>query len=195
MAKNLKARPKATPDRISENIETTNVIRQAQVLANDWVHLAESEELSLELVAGQDKNVSLPMQFYLDNQAELKGPRFADQNIALQIAADQDPSELADHLSEFDTLVLPFVTYVDGRSYSHAYKLRSQLNFQGEIRATGDVHFDQLDFLHRVGIDAFELPDSDDSQAALAALTEFSQVYQPSADEGRLIFSRRRATH
>jgi uncharacterized protein (DUF934 family) len=192
MATNLKARPKATPDRISQNIETKQVIREQQVQDNDWLHLAESEELSIDSVTAQSKNVSVPLSFWLENKDALSS---TVTNIAVQIAADEFPEDLAEDLAKVAVVVLPFVSYVDGRSYSHAYKLRTQYNFAGEIRATGDVHFDQLDFLNRVGVNAFELPDEEDSQAALAALSEFSQVYQPSADAGRLIFSRRRATH
>ena len=36
---------------------------------------------------------------------------------------------------------------------------------------------------------------SHDHEAALRAFTEFSEVYQPSADAAGLIFSRRRAVH
>jgi uncharacterized protein (DUF934 family) len=92
-------------------------------------------------------------------------------------------------------VVLPFVSHADGRPYTHAYKLRSRFNFTGQIRAIGDVKFDQLDFLSRVGCNAFELPDGEDLQAALHAFSEFSDVYQPAADSRRLVFSRRRAIH
>jgi len=173
--------------------ETANVICEAAVEQNDFVHFAESDDLTLDLINQQTKKVSVPLSFWLENKLALK--QSGESSIAVQIAADEFPSELSDDLNELEAIVLPFVSYVDGRSYSHAYKLRTQYGFKGEIRATGDVHFDQLDFLNRVGVNAFELPDEEDSQAALAALSEFSQVYQPSADDGRLIFSRRRATH
>ena len=85
-------------------------------------------------------------------------------------------------------VVLPFVSHADGRPYRMAYKLRTRYSFSGQIRAVGDVKFDQLDFLTRVGCDAFELPESEDLQAALRAFSEFSEVYQPAADQRRLIF-------
>ncbi|MBX2849884.1 MAG: DUF934 domain-containing protein [Acidiferrobacterales bacterium] len=188
--KNLKKRPKAGPSRIQENIQNANVIRDKQVVKNDMLHLAESENLTVANLP--TSNVSVPMSFWTEYKTELLA---RGANIAVQIAADEDPLDIAEDLNEIATIVLPFVTYVDGRSYSHAHKLRTQLSFQGEIRAVGDVHFDQLDFLKRVGCDAFELPDEDNQQAALAAFSEFSEVYQPSADQGRLIFSRRRAIH
>jgi len=87
------------------------------------------------------------------------------------------------------------VTHVDGRSYSHAYKLRKRFNFTGEIRAIGDVKFDQLAFLTRTGCTAFELPEGENLETALRAFKEVSDVYQPSTDGAGLIFSRRRAVH
>lgn len=188
--KNLKKRPKAGPSRIQEDIRNANVIRDMQVLRNEMVHIAESEELSLADLP--TTNISVPLNIWLQHKDQLL---VRDSQVAVQVAADEDPTDLSEDLNDIDTIVLPFVTYVDGRSYSHAHKLRTQLNFKGEIRAVGDVHFDQLDFLKRVGCNAFELPDADDHQAALAAFSEFSEVYQPSADQGRLIFSRRRAVH
>lgn len=188
--KNLKKRGKAGPSRIQSDIQNTHVIRDQQVFANDMQHIAETEELTVaDLPAG---NISVPLNLWLDHQAELLERH---TKVAVQVAADEDPRDLQDSINAIDTIILPFVTFVDGRSYSHAHKLRTELKFTGEIRAVGDVHFDQLDFLSRVGCDAFELPDSDDQQAALAAFNEFSEVYQPSADDGQLVFSRRRAVH
>jgi len=189
-AKNLKARPKATPSRIQQNIQVNKAIVDQAIVDNDFLHIAETEELSMaDLPAG---NISVPLNLWLDNKAEIQA---RDGLTAVQIAADETAEELADDLNDIDMVVLPFVSYVDGRSYSHAYKLRTRFGYQGQIRAIGDVHFDQLDFLTRSGCDAFELPEGDNLEAALRAFTEFSDVYQPSADDGRLIFSRRRTLH
>jgi len=188
--KNLKARPKAGPSRITDNIVNKHVIRDQAVQDNTLIHLAESDNLSLDSLPNTP--VSVPLSFWLTHQKFLKK---STQPIAVQIAADEEVTDLIDDLQSITTIVLPFVTYADGRSYSHAYKLRTQLKFTGEIRAIGDVHYDQLDFLARVGFDAFELPDTDNQEAALMAFKEYSEVYQPSVDDGRLVFSRRRAIH
>ena len=189
-AKNLKARPKATPSRIQENIQTAKAIVAKAITDNDFIHIAETEELTLaDLPAG---NISVPLNLWLENKAEIKA---RDGLTAVQIAADETAEELADDLNDIDIVVLPFVSYVDGRSYSHAFKLRTRFDYKGQIRAIGDVHFDQLDFLTRSGCDAFELPESDNLETALRAFNEYSEVYQPSADDGRLIFSRRRTVH
>ncbi len=188
--RNLKARPKATPSRIQENIRTAKAIVDQKIVANDLLHVAETEELGLsDLPNG---NISVPLNIWLENKSDLIS---RDSVVAVQIAADEDPEDLANDFSDVEIVVLPFVTHADGRSYSHAHKLRERYGFKGQIRAIGDVKFDQLDFLTRVGCNAFELPESENLETALQAFEEFSEVYQPAADGGRLIFSKRRAIH
>lgn len=186
----IKARPKATPDRIQENIRNSKVVVAEAIEDNDLLHIAETEELTVnDLPAG---NISVPLNLWLESKSALQ----AREGItAVQVAADESPEEITEDLNDIDIIVLPFVAYIDGRSYSHAHKLRLRYGFKGQIRAVGDVHYDQLDFLTRCGCDAFELPDGDDHQAALQAFKEFSDVYQPAADAGRLVFARRRAVH
>ena len=188
--RNLKARPKATPDRIQNNIQSEKAIVDRAIVDSAIVHVAETDALSVADLPSSA--VSVPLNLWLDERDAVIA---RGQPVAVQIAADESPEDLADQLDSIDMVVLPFVSHVDGRSYSHAYKLRTRVGFKGEIRAVGDVKFDQLGFLTRVGCNAFELPDGENLETALRAFDEFSEVYQPSADQGRLIFSRRRAVH
>ena len=188
--RNLKARPKATPDRIQNNIQSEKAIVDLAIVDSAIVHVAETDALSVADLPSSA--VSVPLNLWLDERDAVIA---RGQPVAVQIAADESPEDLADQLDSIDMVVLPFVSHVDGRSYSHAYKLRTRFGFKGEIRAVGDVKFDQLGFLTRVGCNAFELPDGENLETALRAFDEFSEVYQPSADQGRLIFSRRRAVH
>ncbi len=188
--RNLKARPKATPDRIQNNIQSEKAIVDRAIVDSAIQHVAETDALSVADLPSSA--VSVPLNLWLDERDAVIA---RGQPVAVQIAADESPEDLADQLDSIDMVVLPFVSHVDGRSYSHAYKLRTRFGFKGEIRAVGDVKFDQLGFLTRVGCNAFELPDGENLETALRAFDEFSEVYQPSADQGRLIFSRRRAVH
>ena len=67
----------------------------------------------------------------------------------------------------------------------------STQGFRGEIRAVGEVLFDQWQFMHRCGINAFEV----DADVALEvfneALGELSTAYQPAADTQHGILWRR----
>ena len=186
----IKAKPDALPDYLSENLSNAKVVRQSGVEDNDMVHLAPSDELDLSGLPSSP--FSVPLSFWKEHKQALLergGP------IAVQLAGVELAEELVDELEQIDMVVLPFVNFVDGRNYSDAYKLRTRLGFTGEIRAVGDVHHDQLGFLARVGVNAFELSDDEDHDYALNAFREFSEVYQPSADGQPLIFSRRRKVH
>lgn len=188
--RSIKARPKATPDRIQSDIVSAKAIVDQAIVENSIHHVAETQELSIADLPQGD--ISVPMNLWLDHKAELQA---RDTKVAVQIAADEFPEDFISEYADIDMLVLPMVSHVDGRSYSHAYKLRTRLGFTGEIRAIGDVKYDQLDFLTRSGCNAFELPESENLETALKAFKEFSNVYQPSSDGRGLIFARRRQTH
>ena len=166
----------------------------ASVADNEWVHVLvdDAEEATLSLEQLPEQACSVPLAFWLQHRQALTQ---RDHSVAVQIAADDELEPLADHLADVPMVVLPFDSYVDGRSYSKAYLLRTRHGYGGEIRAVGDVHYDHLNFLARVGVDAFELAPEGDVDAAVAAFQQFSEVYQPSADDGQLIFARRRAMH
>ena len=185
-----KARPKATPSRIQENISSAKAIVDQEIVDNTVLHVAETEELTVADLP--DTQVSVPLNLWLEETEAIKS---RDGLVAVQIGVDEHPEDIADTLNDVDMVVLPFVNHVDGQAYSHAYKLRTRLGFKGEIRAIGDVKFDQLGFLTRVGCNAFELPETENLETALRAFGEFSDFYQPSADGARNIFSRRRAVH
>jgi len=186
----IKAKPKASPDKIQADVINAQAIVDQEIVENKLHHLAESEELELNKLPEGD--ISVPLSFWLEHRADLLS---REGLVAVQIAADEDAADIADSLKDIAMIVLPMVAQVDGRSYSIAYLLRERYNYQGQIRAIGYVRLDQLGFLSRVGCNAFELHEGDNYQAALQAFTEFSDVYQPSADSGRLIFARRRTTH
>ena len=170
----------------------------AQVQENDFVHCLiptpekgqTAEKLSLQEVPQQ--NVSVPFSFWQANKAKLLQ---RDHEVAVQLGAADFAEDILDDLADIKTIVLTFESAADGRSYSHAYLLRTRYHFKGQIRAIGDVHYDQLNFLARCGCDAFEIPDHEDSQQALDAFESFSEIYQPSADGGNLVFVRRRLAH
>jgi uncharacterized protein (DUF934 family) len=130
----IKARAKGTPDRIQKDIINANAIVDKKIGKNSIHHVAETEELSVADLPQGD--ISVPMNLWLDHKAELKK---RDGIVAVQIAADEFPEDFSDEYSEISSIVLPMVSHVDGRSYSHAYKLRTRFNYNGDIRAIGDV--------------------------------------------------------
>jgi uncharacterized protein (DUF934 family) len=63
--------------------------------------------------------------------------------------------------------------------------LREEFNFTGQLRATGDVLYDQWAMMNRCGINAFELADNVSLENFQTALGELSGAYQPAADKNR----------
>jgi len=111
--------------------------------------------------------------------------------LGVKLTSDQSPEALGSDLTRLSLVVLAFPRFRDGRPFSWARLLRMRLRFTGEIRASGDFLYDQLAFMARVGFDAFELPQAITTQDFCRALTEMSEVYQPSADGQKTILELR----
>ena len=96
------------------------------------------------------------------------------------LAPSDDPHTLRDQLANLLRIDVEFPHFTDGRGYSSAVVVRDQLNWDGELRAVGDIQVDQLGFLARCGFDTFALRDDQSLQQARISLGSFSLVYQPS---------------
>jgi len=95
-----------------------------------------------------------------------------------------------DSLDAVNEIVLEFPNFADGRAYSQARLLRERKGFRGTIRATGDVLCDQIQFMARVGIDAFDIGDRN-IENYRQALGVFSVFYQCAADSVEPVWIRR----
>jgi uncharacterized protein (DUF934 family) len=107
--------------------------------------------------------------------------------IGVQLKSSESPEELGDDVHRLSVVVIEFPAFRDGRGFSWARMLRTRLNFTGEVRATGDFLYDQINYLHRTGFNAFEVRDGFTLDAFNRALGEMSNVYQPSADGRKTI--------
>ena len=98
---------------------------------------------------------------------------------------------IADDLQQFQVIALNFPVFSDGRNYSNARLLRDRYQYQGEVRAIGDVLRDQLFFMQRCGFDAFALRADRNADEALESLKDFSNTYQAATDQPLPLFRRR----
>ena len=107
--------------------------------------------------------------------------------VGIKLQASENPEVLGPDVNHFSLIALEFPKFRDGRAFSWARMLRTRLGFTGEIRAVGDFLYDQVNYQHRVGFDAWEVPDHFPIEMFNRALTEMTNVYQPSPDGKKTI--------
>jgi len=98
---------------------------------------------------------------------------------ALFLTVDASPETHEFPLEQFDTIFIEFAGFNDGRGYSFAALLRRQ-GYAGELRATGDVFKDVLNYMKRSGFDSFVIKEGKDIVEAAAGLSDFTHPYQAS---------------
>ena len=109
----------------------------------------------------------------LDQLTEVSGKK------ALLVTVDASPETHEFPLDQLDAIFIDFAGFNDGRGYSFAALLRRQ-GFQGELRATGDVFKDVLNYMKRSGFDTFVIKEGKDILEAAAGLNDFRNPYQAS---------------
>jgi len=107
--------------------------------------------------------------------------------IGVKLQAHENPEILGDDVSRLSLIALEFPKFRDGRAFSWARVLRTRLGFTGEIRAVGDFLYDQVNYQRRVGFDAWEVPDHFTVEMFQRAVSEMTNVYQPSTDSKKTI--------
>lgn len=127
----------------------------------------------------------------LKAEAETLRARNAPLGVVLEADGDgktslgEDVHELEPYLDMLSLVSLRFPIYRNGRGYSAARVLREQMGFEGQIRASGEVLYDQWAMMARCGINAFELAGDISLDTFKTALGELSGAYQPAADTQR----------
>ncbi|HMN88121.1 MAG TPA: DUF934 domain-containing protein [Bauldia sp.] len=103
-----------------------------------------------------DAPAIVTLKRWRDGRAEL-----AERNapLGLLIAPGNDWSDVVADLDRFPVVVVTIPKYADGRAFSIARLLRERDGYKGEIRAVGTYIIDQVPFMRRVGIDAFQTDD------------------------------------
>ena len=168
------------------------IIRDRAIVEDDWARLDDAAPLPAH------GKVIVSWARWQADKAALK----ARGNVGVALAPTSDVAGLKDDLPALALVAVPF-NFIqpkpeggrtfDGRGYSQARALRERFGFKGEIRAVGDVFRDAMYYMHRCGVNAFELKPGADLQDALKAFGDFSLGYQGAADDPTPIFRRRRA--
>lgn len=141
------------------------IIKNKQLIENHWTYLDDDAPV----VAG-NICVSLPRW-----QAEKEQLSKHAGNLGVRLSSTDDIANLGTDLGLFALIELNFADFTDGRSFTQAYLLRNRYGFQGEIRAIGKYLADQAFYLSRVGVNAFN---PENLQQTHATLDDFTVFYQ-----------------
>lgn len=150
------------------------IIKNREIINDTWQHLGDNDSLP-----GTSADIIVTVERWRkDRDALLAREGKLGITIGGGIAAD----EIVEDLSHFDLIAIRFPEFRDGRGYSYARLLRERYGFKGEIRAIGNVLRDQLFYMERCGINAFEVQEERDIHDALKAFHELTIRYQPAVD-------------
>ncbi len=148
------------------------IIKDQQLIDNTWRFIEDGASLP-------SGDITVSLQRWLSEKAQLL-ERSGKTGVRL-VPGDQTESLRAD-LDKIDLIELDFPIFGDGRLFSVARLLRSRDVYRGEIRAVGQYLPDQVFYLSRVGINAFDLSSQNDADLVLAAMSQFSVRYQTSTN-------------
>ena len=146
------------------------IIKDKQIIDDTWCYVADDAELK----AG-DISVSLARWKHDKQQLLAHVGR-----LGVRIGPADAIDDIAPDLKDIQLIELDFPDFADGRLFSHAWLLRGRYNYQGEIRATGHFMPDQVFYLSRVGVNAFNPEKFEDLPVVLSHLNDFTVKYQDS---------------
>ncbi len=159
------------------------LIKGGRAIRDEWRHLVDDDAVPA------DGKVTFSWERWLEERE--RESREPDET-GVRVPNTVPPADLGLDAGRFGLIVLSFPVFGDGRGFSQARVLRERFGFRGEIRATGNVLRDQLQFMERCGIDAFEVGERAIAENWFAALREFDVFYQPAADNRPWIQRQRR---
>lgn len=146
------------------------IIKDKQIIDNSWTHLSDEDTISTD-------HITVSLARWKDEQSVLIKHQ---KHIGIRLSSSDDAEDIIDSLDKISLIALEFPAFTDGRAFSQARLLRSRHHYQGEIRAIGHYMPDQVFYLHRVGINAFEFETTTELEVALASINDFSVTYQSS---------------
>lgn len=149
------------------------IIKDRKIIEDHWRFISDEEEIP------QTGDITVSATRWLQDKDTLTE---RDGKTGIRIGSTDPIDAIAGDLPGVPLIELNLSMFGDGRSFSQAWLLRNRYNYRGEIRAVGNYLVDQIFYLHRTGVDAFELDESKNPEAAMAALNDFSVAYQRSVN-------------
>ena len=159
-----------------------SVIKNRQIVEDHWQAVADDAALP-------DGPVIVSLARWQRERAALLA---RGEPVGVRLPNTANVADLTADLPVLALVALEFPRFADGRAHSQSRLLRERYGYRGELRAVGDVLRDQLFFMARNGFDAFELRADRCLEDALEAFGDFSDSYQPAADQPLPLYRRGR---
>jgi len=144
------------------------LIRNNAFVTDDWQLLSAEEPLP------ESGDIAVPFARLLKEWETLTKH---DGRLGVVFSNDARAEALTLFLPRLALVVLPFPAFTDGRAYSIARQLR-EMGYSRELRASGNVLPDQLQFMRQVGFDSFDVSERFDATLWLRASQQMSLAYQ-----------------
>lgn len=165
----------------------TQIILDKKIANDDWTLIADDAVLS---DAKEVINFSRWAATEGTDKAALIAKRDAG-SLGIQLNAGDTADLLAADSQGFALINVEFPKFADGRGYSAARLLRERYAFNGQLRAVGDVLFDQLFYMMRCGFNAMAMRADQNLELAVKGFETFSAPYQGDVNDTRPLFRRR----
>lgn len=165
----------------------TQIILDKQIAKDDWTLVADD-------VALTDANEVINFSRWANAEGADKDALVAKRDagtLGIQLNAGDTADLLAADSQGFALVNVEFPKFADGRGYSAARLLRERYGFTGQLRAVGDVLFDQLFYMMRCGFNAMAMRADQDLDLAVKGFETFSTPYQGDVNDPRPLFRRR----
>ena len=162
--------------------------RDNAVAKDGWSH-AETDEGTGQII--------LPLAAYL---ALTKEQRKAGANrLGVLIQPLESIDAIVDDLPNLSLIALAFPAYTNGTAHSKAAMLVEHHGFSGEIRAVGDVLFDQIPLMIRNGFTSFEIVNAPTIRQLTAGKKagnpfQYQPAAKPSADAHSYVWRHKEAS-
>jgi uncharacterized protein (DUF934 family) len=144
------------------------ILKDNHLIDSDWRFIADDSELP------EQGDITVSLSRWQNQQPDLNAH---NGKVGIRLTPSDAVQTLSDDLTGIHLIELDFPAFTDGRLFSHAQLLRSAHHYTGELRAVGQFMPDQLFYLSRVGVNAFQL-DSEQLPLAQQCLQDFSVRYQ-----------------
>lgn len=144
------------------------LLKNNVLVTDTWIAVGADEPLPV------DGDIVVPLTRLV---AEWSALNARQGKLGVSVANVDRAESLGTFLPRLSLVILPFPAFNDGRAYSMASQIR-EFGFKGELRATGNVLPDQMQFMLQVGFDAFEIGERFPLQTWQAASRQMSLAYQ-----------------